>query len=160
MNALLGLLIFAEAITLSWTNPTETVSYVPAGPYTNPAGTRVWVLVADIADPDATSFVLPAQPPGEYFFVATSYDTDGHESQVSGKASKTVTSFKAFANSTVYQVVTIKDGFWTLPIGTLSADTDCIVEHTVNGKYAVPQDNVVWAQGSTARPPLVVADCE
>jgi hypothetical protein len=160
MNALLGLLIFAETITLSWTNPTETITYTPAGPYTNPAGTRIWMLVADVNDPDATSFTLSSQPPGEYIFVATSYDDEGHESQVSGKATKTVSSFKALANSTVYQVVTIKNGFWTLPIGTLSADTECIVDHMVNGKYAVPQDNVVWAEGSSARPPLVVADCE
>ena len=149
----------AEDVPLSWTNPTGTEECVAGPQLTNLAGTRIWQLVADIPDPSATSFVLPAMPPGTYSYVATSYDTDGDESRVSGRATKTVESFTAAAGNTVYQVVTINNGFWLLPIGTVTADTACIVEQTVNGKYAIPNTSVTWSQGATARPVLVVTDC-
>jgi hypothetical protein len=149
----------AEDVTLSWTNPDRTFTMNDAGPYTNPAGTKIYLMVESTSDPAATTLTLPDMKPGTYEFVAVSVDDQGVSSPVSSPATKTVTSFKAPAGSTVYQVVTISNGLWALPIGTLSADTECIVEQTVNGKYAVPQDNVTWSPGATARPPLVVADC-
>lgn len=159
MNAL-ALFIVLESITLSWTNPTSTFTLTDAGPYTNPAGTKIYLLMDSTTDPTATTLTLPKMKPGTYEFVAVAVDDQGETSPISGATTKTVTSFKALAGSTVYQVVTIKDGLWTLPIGTLSLDTECIPEQQVNDKYAVPQSNVNWAPGSTARPPLVVADCE
>jgi hypothetical protein len=159
MNALLAILIFAEAVTLTWTNPDRTFTLADAGPYTNPAGTKIYLKVAETTDPNVTSIEVPNMKPGTYEFVAVSVDDQGVSSPTSNFATKEVTSFKALAGSTVYQIVTIKDGLWALPIGTLSVDTECIADQSVNGKYAVPQTNVQWAAGSTARPPLVVADC-
>lgn len=152
-------LVRAEDVSLSWTNPTGEESCTAAGPLTDLAGTRIWQLVAEIDDPTAESVVLPAMLPGSYQFVATSYTESGSESRVSGTASKTVATFTAVAGSPVYQVVTIKNGFWLLPIGTVSGDTACIVGQTVNGKYAIPNTAVNWSAGATARPVLVVADC-
>lgn len=149
----------AEDISLSWTNPTGQETCTNAGELTTLAGTRIWQLVAEINDPTATSFVLPAMPPGEYQYVATSFTTDGEESRVSGKTTKTVASFVAAAGAPVYQVVTINNAFWLVPIGTVAAETACITEQTVNGKYAIPNTAVSWSPGSTARPVLVVTDC-
>jgi hypothetical protein len=159
MNTLV-LFIVLEGITLSWVNPVSTFNMVDAGPYTNPSTTRIYMLVDEVPHP-ATTITLPKMKPGTYEFVAVAVDDQGESSPVSGVATKTVTSFKALAGSTVYQVVTIKDGVWTLPIGTLNLDTECIPDQQVTDKYAVPQQgNIDWAPGSTARPPLVVADCE
>lgn len=152
-------LVKAEDIQLSWTNPTGQEQCTSAGELTDLAGTRIWQLVAEVDDPLATSFVLPAMPPGSYQYVATSYTTSGSESRVSGKTMKTVESFTAAAGNTVYQVVTITNGFWLLPIGTVTSEVVCIVEQTVNGKYAIPNTAVSWSPGSTARPVLVVTDC-
>ena len=152
--------VFGEDISLSWSNPTETFTMTTAGAYTNPAGTKIYMEVAEIADPVATSYVLPDMKPGTYRFVAVSYDTEGVASPVSTEAEKVVTSFKALAGATVHQIVTINNAIWLLPIGTVDADTECITEQSVNGMYAVPVDAITWSPGSTARPPLVVANCQ
>lgn len=150
----------AEDITLSWVNPTETFTMTTAGAYTNAAGTKIYMEVASLEDPEATGYVLPGMKPGTYNFVAVSYDTEGVASPVSNEAEKVVTSFKATAGTQVHQVVTIKDGFWLLPIGTVEADTECIVDQEINGMHAVPVEAVTWSPGSTARPPMVVAVCQ
>ncbi len=152
-------LVRADDVTLTWTNPTGQEQCTEAGPLTTLAGTRIWELVAEIDDPAATTVTLNGKLPGEYQYVATSYTTDGEESRVSGKTTKTVTEFMAVAGATAYQVVTINNGFWLLPIGTVSADTECIVNQSVNGKYAIPTSSVSWSPGATARPVLVVSDC-
>ena len=151
-----------DDITLSWTNPTQTETCTNAGPLTNPAGTRIWMLVADIPDPEQniTSYVIEDQLPGTYDFVATTYDTDGSESRVSGKATKEVTSFIAPSGSTVYQAVTIASGFWFVPMGTVAADTDCDVNTVANGRYRIPIDSVTWNPGVDARPVVVFANCQ
>lgn len=152
--------VLGEDINLSWTNPTGTFTLADAGPYTNPAGTKIYMEVAEVADPNATSYVLADMKPGTYRFVAVSYDTEGVASPVSNEAEKVVTSFKAPAGATVHQIVTINNAIWLLPIGTVTADTECITEQSVNGMYAVPVDAITWSPGSTARPPIVVANCQ
>lgn len=151
-------LVRAEDVTLTWTNPTETEQCTSGGVYMNPAGTRIWQLVQDVADPDTSTFTLTGYKPGAYTFVATSYDTEGVGSRISGHTEKTVTSFTAAAGATVYQPVSITNGFWLLPVGTVTSDIECIVEQTVNGKYAIPSTGVSWSQGVIPKP-LVVADC-
>lgn len=149
----------ADDVTLTWTNPTGQETCTDGGPLTNAAGTRIWQLVADINDPNATSYVIPNMVPGTYQYVATTYDTDGDESRVSGKATKVVESFMAPAGSTVYQPVSISSGFWMIPMGTLSADTACDATQRANNYYRVPVSAVTWNQGTTARPVFVVAEC-
>ena len=101
---------------------------------------------------------LNGKLPGDYQYVATSYTTDGEESRVSGKAEKTVTQFTAATGTVVYQPVSITNGFWLLPVGTVSADVECIINQNVNGKYAVPTTSVSWSPGVVPKP-LVVSDC-
>ena len=149
----------ADDVTLSWNNPTGQEQCTDVGPLTDLAGTRIWELVAEIDDPATTTVTLNGKLPGDYQYVATSYTTDGQESRVSGKTGKTVTTFSAAAGSVVYQVVTISNGFWLLPIGTASGDVECITSQSVNGKYAIPTSSVSWSPGATARPVIVVADC-
>ena len=55
--------LWAEDITLTWANPTETMSVVTAGPYDNPAGTKIYLEVGNLADPVAESFILPRRSP-------------------------------------------------------------------------------------------------
>ena len=81
--------VMAADVVLSWTNPTDTEQCTAGGPYDNPAGTRIWRLIADIPDPTADAFTLVGYKPGNYTFVATSYSTDGTGSRISGEADKT-----------------------------------------------------------------------
>lgn len=148
----------ADEVTLTWTNPTDNEQCTAGGTYDNPAGTRIWQLVADITDPTESTFTLPGYLPGDYTFVATSYSTDGVGSRISGEAEKTVTAFTAAAGSMVYQVVSISGGFWLLPVGTLDVDEGCNVDHQVNGKYSVPVASVTMTNPAS-RPIVVVADC-
>jgi len=148
----------ADDVILDWTNPTGQEQCTDAGPLTTLAGTRIWQLVAEIDDPATTTVTLNGKLPGDYQYVATSYTTDGEESRVSGKAEKTVTTFTAAMGAMVYQPVSIANGFWLLPVGTVSADVECIVNQNVNGKYAVPTTSVSWSSGVIPKP-LVVADC-
>jgi hypothetical protein len=150
-------IVFAEDVDISWTNSDAAEECIPATPLPIEM-TRIWKLVTEV-EPTQTSYTISSQKPGEYVYAATHVDISGAESRLSGTANKVVTSFKASAGSIVYQVVTIRNGLWALPIGTLLVDTECILDQNVNGKHAVPQDNVDWSPGSTARPPLVVADC-
>jgi hypothetical protein len=150
--------VSADDVVLSWTLPTGTEQYSDAGPYTNPGGTKIWQLVEDITDPEQDTITLAGYTPGVYKFVATAYDTEGVSSRVSGQAEKTVTSFKALAGAVVYQPVSITNGWWLLPVGTVSEDVECIVAERTRDKYAVPVSSVSWSPGVVPKP-LVVADC-
>lgn len=149
----------ADDVVLSWTNPIDTEQCSNAGPYINPAGTYIWQLVQDVADPNSETFTLVDYLPGDYTFIATSYDTNGVGSRISGQTTKTVTTFTAVAGATVYQPVSIKNGFWLLQVGTVTSDIECIVSETVNGKYAIPDTGVSWSPGVIPKP-LVVTDCQ
>jgi hypothetical protein len=149
----------AGEISLTWSNPDRQVTEVDAGPLTNLAGTRVWELVGEV-DETQTSVVLPAKPPGEYTYVATSFTADGTQSRISNMATKTVVTFQALAGSTAYQVVTISTGFWMIPMATMTTDTECDATQSANGMYRVPTAAVTWNPGTTARPVMLVAVCE
>jgi hypothetical protein len=123
------------------------------------ATTRIWVLVAEVPATQET-YTIPGQKPGTYKYTATHVDINGEESRNSGIATKTVTSFKAAAGSTVYQVSHIDDDFWLLPIGTVTADTECDPDKGVNGLHVVPVSAVTWDPGTTARPQVLVAQCQ
>ena len=146
----------ADDVTLTWTNPTGQETCSDAGPLTTLAGTRIWQLVAEINDPDAVTFTIPDQLPGEYSYVATSFTTDGEESRVSGKATKTVETFVVTVE-TIYTVVRTNNRFLLLPAGTVPLGTPCDVDNSVNGKYAVDTDEVTWT--GNIRPQVVVAEC-
>jgi hypothetical protein len=147
----------ADDITLSWTNPTDTVVESPGPAYTNPGGTRIWQLVAEIPDPEQaiTSYVIPGMKPGTYQYVATTYDDQGVESRVSGKAEKVVTDF-GVVDERVYIVAKITGNFLLLVVGTAPLGTPCNPDIEVNGMNAIPIDEVTF---TGARDVIVVAKC-
>jgi putative Ig domain-containing protein len=81
--------------TLSWTAPTSNVDGTPL---TDLAGYRVrygtspgsYPNQVQIANPGITSCVIENLPAGTYYFVATAYDSAGHESNFSGVVTKTI----------------------------------------------------------------------
>lgn len=155
---LLPLVVVAGETTLTWTNPTDTESCSPAGAYTNPGGTKIFMEVADIPDPDQliSSHTLPGLLPGTYRYMAVSYTTDGVLSRTSGEAEKVITDFVT-TGTTVFYVVQQPGTFVLLSVGSIPTGVPCDVTQEVNGKYAVPTDQVTWT--GTVRPLVVVAEC-
>lgn len=147
----------ADNVSLSWTNPDMTEQCSPGTTYTNPGGTRIWQLVADIPDPEQaiTSYVIPGMKPGTYQYVATTYDDQGVESRVSGKAEKVVTDF-GVVDQRVYIVAKIPGNFLLLVVGTAPLGTPCNPNIEVNGMNAIPIDEVIF---TGARDVIVVAKC-
>lgn len=148
----------AGDVTLTWTNPTGTEQCVAGPAYTNPGGTKLYQLVADIPDPtqSVTSYTLTGLKPGTYEYVSTSYDDTGVMSRVSGSATKDVTEFVTIAPN-VYYIIAQPNFYAAVVVGTVPLGTVCNLEQTVNGKYAVDIDLVSWT--GTSRPLAVVAEC-
>lgn len=81
--------------TLSWTAPTENSD---GSPLTDLAGYRIHYGITQgnyseqiqIDNPGLTTYVVENLSPNTWYFVATSFDTEGIESQFSGVAVKTV----------------------------------------------------------------------
>lgn len=155
--------VLAEGVTISWSNPDRTFNMVDAGPYTNPAGTKIYLEVANIIDSAAETVVLPDMKPGMYRFVAVSYDDKGESSPVSSAAEKVVTEW-AVTNIVVKIVSKVPGGFLLLGVGTVPLGTPCDVTEELKGHYAIPQDAVVWSDparnaGTSPLPLVVVAKC-
>lgn len=148
--------VYADDVTLTWTNPTGQETCSDAGPLPDLAGTRIWQLVAEINDPLVETYTIPGQLPGEYTYVSTSFTDGGEQSRISGSATKTVTDFTV-TEGTVKTVVRTNDRFLLLPVGTVPLGTSCDVNNSVNGHYAVPRDQVTWS--GNVQPQVVVAEC-
>lgn len=154
---------FAGEVTLTWTNPDRTFTMTDAGPYTNPAGTKIYLEVADTADPNVETVVLPGMKPGTYKFVAVSYNDAGVASPVSGAAEKTITAFVT-TDIVVKILAKIPGDFLLLGVGTIPLGTPCNTGVSVKDHYAVPFDNIVWSDparnnGTAELPLIVVARC-
>lgn len=145
----------ADPVTLTWVNPTNGETCVDAGAITID-GVNIWQRVAQLTPP-TQSHVLTGYKPGSYTFASSAFNASG-ESRISNIVQKDVTAFIATAGSNVYQPVSITNGLWLLVVGTVTADIECIVDQTVNGKYAIPTTGVSWSTGVIPKP-LVVADC-
>jgi len=156
---ILSLPYTAEAgdAALSWTNPTSQEACTDAGPLPNLAGTRIYRLVAEIADPAAQSWTDTGLLPGTYQYVATSYTEDGANSRLSGTTTKEVTTFVAPAGAFAYGISQTRDIIVLQPVGTLRAETACSTAMSVNGRYRVPRDAVDWI--GSLRPEVVFAEC-
>lgn len=161
----------ADDVILSWTNPTGTEVTSPGPAYTNPGGTRIWQMVADIPDPGQAieSHVLSAVKPGTYDYVATTYDDQGVESRLSGKTTKTVTAW--VVTDTRARIVAKTNSSVILSVvGTVPLGTACDVFLEITGPvygddgitieprafYAVDPDLVTF---TGVRDVLVVAEC-
>lgn len=156
-------LVFAGDITLTYSKPTSGEITTPASLTSPIASYRIWELVATVNDPDQLSVTLPKKKPGEYQYYATSIDEAGAESRMSGVATKTVTEW--VTTSIVVSIVAKVNGdFLLLGVGTTPLGTPCNLDVSVNGRYAVPFDNIVWSDparndGTAELPLLVVAEC-
>ena len=155
---LLPLSGWAGDVTLTWTNPTGTEECIPGGAYTNPGGTKLYHLIADIPDPtqSVTSHTLTGLKPGTYEYVSTAYDDAGVMSRVSSSATKDVTEFVTTA-TLVYYPVAQPNSVLMLGIGSVPLGTPCNPDIEVNGHYVIDRALVTWA--GTAEPLLVVAQC-
>lgn len=80
--------------TLTWTAPTQNTDGTP---YTDPKGFKIYYdmtqggpyeNVNDIPDPNATTHIVSPLIPGTWFFVATAYNQNDIESDVSGEVMK------------------------------------------------------------------------
>ena len=155
------LLFCAPAIAgeniLSWTLP---ILNDDGSELTDLAGVRIYLRVHDTEDPTVTSWTHTGLELGDYTYVATAYNSEDIESVFSNEAHKVLEGLTADVGDIAYQVVSISSGFWLLPVGTISASTPCISDQSVNGKHAVPVSAVEWSPGTTARPVVVVSDCE
>jgi len=148
----------AGDVTLSWTNPDMTEQCVAGTAYTNPGGTRLWQLVAEIPDPtqSISTYTIPAMVPGTYDYVATTYDDQGVESRVSGKAQKIVTEFVT-TDTKAYYIIQQPNLFLAVVVGSVPLGTACNPDQSVNGLYSVPQSEVTFT--GTSQPLVVVAQC-
>ena len=146
----------AENITLTWAESSGSESCTPADPGGPVVGYRIYQMIADVGN--VTSHVLTGLVPGDYVYTASAYNDDA-ESRLTLPVTRTATTFMALAGSTVYEVVTIENAFWLLPVGNVTENVECVLEQSVNGKHAIPVDGVTWSAG--VQPKLmVVADCE
>jgi len=153
----------ADDIVLDWNSPENTETCTNAGPYTNPAGTRIWQLVGDV-DHTINSLTLLGYEPGEYIFVATAYDTEDVGSRISGHAAKTVELFTTITDK-AYTVVKSGGGFTAFVIGTIPVGTECDVNNTFKGSfdfepftgYAVPVE--LASITGNVEPSAVFAEC-
>jgi len=162
---------FAGAISLTWTMPTlnddGTALIDLAGYkiyYGNTSGQ--YPNGVTVANPSVTSYVLENLAAGDYYIVATAYNTAGTESIYSNEAVKTVMADPTRPNPpggltveelVVYTLIKQPDRFLLLPVGTIPAGTPCIADQTVNGHHAVPRADVIWS--GDIKPDIVVAKC-
>ena len=153
---LVALPVSAGEVMLSWKNPTKSEVCTDAGA-ADIDGIRIWQLVTEVDENDPTEYVIDRLLPGEYVYAASAFNTSGTESRMTGTVTKTVSDFVAEAGSTVYQVVSIENGFWLLPVGTIETEVACNTDQSVNGRYAVPLSAVNLT--GTTDPVVVVADC-
>lgn len=170
---LLPVFAWAGEATLSWTAPTQNTDGTPL---TDLAGYKIYLgtvqggpypVSIDIANPAATTFVVPNLTDGTtYFFVSTAYNSAStvQESDFSNEVSKLIPfpvpnppSMLTVTDLTVYNVIKQVDKFVMLAAGTVPAGTTCDPTQTVNGLYAVPTELVTWF--GNVEPVVVVADC-
>jgi hypothetical protein len=157
---------------LTWTAPTQNTD---GSPLTDLAGFKLYMgttlggpypVSIDIADPAATTFTVPNLSEGTYYFVSTAYNSavPSQESDFSNEATKTILplvpmppGMLTVVNELVWDIVKQNNKYVFLGVGTVPMGTQCDPTQTVNGRYAVPNDAVIWF--GNVRPPVVVADC-
>lgn len=149
----------AGEVTLSWAAPDGGESCTPSTGPIEVDHYRIWLLVDETVGP-VTSWSMSGLEPGEYTYTGQTVAVDGLQSRLAVEATKTVTSLTTIAGSQVFQPVSINNAFWLLPVGTARAGTECIVNQTTNGLYAIPNTEVDWSSGTSVRPLLVVTDCQ
>jgi len=165
----------AQAFEICWENPTENVDNTPLVDLTQvnayiglqPGGLYDYGLRIFPETEEGASRCSEIEiSPGTYYVVMTALDADGDESVFSNEVIKTQIDPTPLAPiilpsvRTVFTVVKQPDRFVLIPIGTVPPGTECDPNNSVNGHGVVPNESVVWNQGSSARPIVVVALCD
>lgn len=146
---------YAGEAVLSWTPPLEQIKNCESEPLTGLLGYRIYMLVAEVEDPEIDTYTITGLEPGEYTFTSTAYK-DGAESLMSNSATKTIGPLEVI-DDRAYVLAKIDDGFLTVVAGTVPLGTACSSDHEVNGLRVVPADAVTWS--GTVRDVLVLAEC-
>ena len=139
---------------LSWTNPVQNEDGTTL---TDLAGIKIWQLVGQTDNPDISSYVISGKKPGDYTYMATAYTTADPpvESKISNQVTKTATGFSV-TDTRAYIVAKTNNAFLLLVVGTVPLGTPCDPDTEVNGKNAVPVDQVTFTGVEDI---LVVAQC-
>jgi len=127
-------------------------SQVTGGPY---------ALVAD----EVVCATTLDRPAGDWFYVATAYNTADIESIYSNETTITVapaapappTNLVAAGNLVAYSISQTKDRLVTYPVGTVAEGTPCDSTMSANGLYLVSVDAVEFAGGANAT--VAFAEC-
>ena len=165
-------ILLAAVITLTWVAPTENIDGTELTDLDGyviywGASSRDYSGSHTINDETLTEHTM-CLAAGTYYFAMTAFDADGNESAYSNEVLKTEDGICVTAplppvilqqEETVFHVIKQPDRFVLLPIGTVPAGTVCDPNQSVNGHGVVPADAVIWSPGSTARPVVVVAEC-
>ena len=164
--------VHAGTATLSWTPPTQNTD---GSDLIDLAGCRLYygtetgnyAQTIEIADPDATTYVVENLDPGTWYFVSTAYNASGVESAYSNEASKTVADntppeppsglIVVPDNLYVYGLSQTNNRLVLYPVGTVPENTPCDNTMSANGHYRVDREFVAWA--GNVEPAVVVALC-
>ncbi len=173
---------------LSWDAPIENVngSDLPQCPSDHVEGTltaptcldgfnmhwgltpRVYTDMLILQDQAQRDLIIAGQPPGEYFFAMTAYDSAGNVSAFSGEVSKVLTDpvgplppIIIPAETAAFTLKMQPDAFLLFNVGIVPAGTECFLDRNAPTGYGVvPFDAVVWTDPLGPRPIAVVALCE
>ena len=159
-------IVLAGPITLTCTLPTQNTDGTPL---TDFAGIRFYESqttggpYTQIADQLGCTLEVD-RPAGDWYFVATAYNSADVESDYSNEASKNISStpnppagLVVTGSLLVYGLSQTKDVLTTYPVGRVPLGVACDTSMQVNGMYQVAFDLVEWM--GTARPVFVVAEC-
>lgn len=155
--ALLCSTAFAADLEIAWQLPEGSEECTPVVDAPAFAGFKVYELIADIPDPTATSVVLPAREPGDYSFVAVTYNVEGAESRFSNRVDKTASTFVT-SDTKVYTMFSVTNGIGLAVVGSVPLGTPCDPAENVKGLYAVPVDQITVPP--TTRILLALAECK
>lgn len=159
-----------DEVTVAWQRPTANED---GSPLDNLAEYRIYwgpesrSYIGSITVPESQTTHTFQMPPGDHFMAMTSVNADGDEGRFSNEVTRSVEAPDSpplppvilEQDTTAFTVIKQRDRFVLLPIGTAPAGTECDPSQTVNGHMAVPTAEIEWAAGSTARPVVVVAQC-
>lgn len=168
---------YSQDTNLTWTNATQNVDGTdipPTGPDALASTTIEWSrcdpetsmvqvpFEIEVVTPDITEKTITTGS-GTFCFRAKHTNEAGASSDFTPVVVKVINAIPmppgdfVVSALTVYSVQKLNDGFLLLAIGKVPLGTPCDRTQTVNGKYVVPADEVIWDTANRA--PVVVADC-
>jgi len=133
----------AAQVNMSWEQPTEQLVCTQSEPIQGLQGVRIWRLVAEIADPAETEFVITGLGEGEYTFAATAYQADSES--ILTKQISTLVGAPQVINTAAKVPVRTSNAHILVVAGTVPLGTECLSDQTLNGHNIVPAVAVTWS---------------